>query len=232
VRRSQDTEQEQAGTAQQQLLVLYGGAIKRYLVASLRDADLAEDLFQEFALKFVQGGFQGVDPAKGRFRSYVKTVLYRMVAMHYRKKSVRKEHALPEDSLSGSEHATHTADEDEKFLISWRDDLLAKTWQALEEHEQTSGAPYNTVLRMRVSDPTLSSEELAQRLTDELDKPFKAGAARVTLHRAREKFAHLMIDVIANSLEDPTREKIESELVELRLIDYCRDALDSIAAQS
>jgi hypothetical protein len=38
-----------------------------------------------------------------------------------------------------------------------------------------------------------------------------------------------MLEIVASSLDVPTREAIESELIELRLIDYCRAALEHFA---
>ena len=57
-------------------------------------------------------------------------------------------------------------------------------------------------------------------------RPFTAAGVRQTLHRAREKFAGLLLDEITHSLEDPTTEQLEQELVELGLLDYCRPALE------
>lgn len=230
VRRAHDAEDEMSLTAQQQLLDIYGGAIKRYLVASLRDADLADELFQEFALKFVKGDFRNVDPAKGKFRFFVKTVVYNLMNQHHRKKAVRKERPLVVGQADQGTVDTDVNHEDGLFLTSWRDDLLEQTWEAMAEHETKTGVPYNSVLRLRVSQPTLSSEEFAERLSAELGKPISSGTARVNLHRAREKFANVLIGVISGSLEDPSRETIEAELIDLGLIDYCREALDSYQA--
>ena len=227
VRRAHDDD-ENSRDAQRQLLERYGGAIRRYLLAAVRNSDLADELFQEFAVKFINGEFQTVDPSKGRFRSFVKTVLYRLVALHYRKKKSKKEQSLADDLASAEPTQFDASEEDELFLVSWRDDVLARVWQALASHEQQTGVPYNTVLRIRVSDPTLSSEALAKRMEEALGKPTTPGSARVTVHRAREKFAHLLIEVIADSLESPDRPSIEAELIDLRLIDYCRDTLDSL----
>ena len=75
---------------EQALLERYGGAIRSYLNAALKNPDVANDLFHEFAFKFIKGDFKNADPAKGKFRSFVKTVLFRMVALHYRKLSSNK----------------------------------------------------------------------------------------------------------------------------------------------
>ena len=144
---------------------IYGNAIKRYLVAALRNQELADDLFQEFALKFVQGGFKNVDSEKGRFRSFVKTVLYRMVAHHHRKKSVRKEQAFPEDPEGHQDPVFDTAAEDQKFIQDWRDEIVDHAWTALEDHQHKSEANYFTILNTRVNEPDLSSEAFAERLS-------------------------------------------------------------------
>src|SRR5690242_1885050 len=72
--------------AQQKLLERYGGAIRRYLLASVRNEDAAEELFQEFALSLVQGKLGGVDPARGRFRDFVKGVLSHLVAKYHKRR--------------------------------------------------------------------------------------------------------------------------------------------------
>ena len=56
--------------AQEVLMQRYGPAIKQYLLASLQDAEHAEEVFQEFALKFIKGDLKHVCPEKGKFRAY------------------------------------------------------------------------------------------------------------------------------------------------------------------
>lgn len=225
VRRAHQSEVTAASAAQQQLLELYGGAIRRYLIASLRDQDLADELFQEFALKFVNGSFRHADPDKGRFRAFVKTVLYRMIADHFRKKASRKEQSLPEELSGATDPGGTVPGEDERFLVSWREQILDRTWQALADHESRTGVPYHRVLRLRVSEPGISSERLAGRIAEMLGKTTSSGSARVLVHRAREKFANLLVGVVADSLSDGSDEAVEAELIELRLMVYCRDVL-------
>src|SRR5262249_8409202 len=47
-----------AAEAQRALMERYGGAVHRYLLASLRDPEAADDLAQEFALRFLRGDFR------------------------------------------------------------------------------------------------------------------------------------------------------------------------------
>jgi len=72
--------------AQEQLLERYGKAVYRYLLGAIRDSDVADELYQEFALRFVRGDLAGADPARGRFRDYLKGVLSHLVGDHYRRK--------------------------------------------------------------------------------------------------------------------------------------------------
>src|SRR5262249_10904360 len=72
--------------AQDVLLRRYGAAARRYLLGSLRDADAAEDLAQEFALRFLRGDFKGADPQRGRFRDFLKGVLSHLVAAYHRRR--------------------------------------------------------------------------------------------------------------------------------------------------
>ncbi len=225
VRRAHDAPHDSATEAQQQLLEQYGGAIRRYLLAALRDRTAADELFQEFALKFINGDFRQVTPDRGRFRSFVKTVLYRMVALHFRKKGTRKEHNI--EHLPEQEFESESPSElfEQQFLDSWREDLLNKTWEALAEYEASGGGPYHTVLKLRIENAALNTQSLAEKIGEKLGKPMSSGSGRVLVHRARQKFAHALIDIIADTLENATYEAIESELVDLQLIDYCRDAL-------
>ena len=50
------------------LIQRYQGAAYRYLLGAVRDLDKADELFQEFALRVMQGKFQRADRNRGRFR--------------------------------------------------------------------------------------------------------------------------------------------------------------------
>ncbi|MEX2308789.1 MAG: sigma factor [Pirellulales bacterium] len=214
-------------SAQQMLLDRYGGAVRRYALAALRDEDAANDVFQEFALRFVRGDFSGADPGRGRFRAFVKTVVYRLIVDQQRRQKKR----LREGPMH-SNVAEPVADEvslpgdDALFSASWRDELLARGWQQLADDEERSGKPHHTVLRYRVDHPNLRSPELAAGLSEKLGKPVNAGAVRVLLHRAREAFAELLLEEVIESLTDGSLDEAEEELIDLDLLEYCRPALD------
>jgi hypothetical protein len=212
-------------SAQQTLLDRYGGAIRRYALAALRDEDAADEVCQEFALKFVRGDFRGADPGKGRFRAFVKTIVYRLIVdFQRRQKKLDREGQM--HSNLGEPALTGGKDEDALFQASWRDELLARSWGRLAEYECTSGKPYHTVLRYRVEHPEARSPELADGLSHALGKSINAGAVRVMLHRSRDAFADLLLEEVTNSLADSSLDAAEEELIELDLLDYCKPALD------
>jgi RNA polymerase sigma-70 factor (ECF subfamily) len=214
---------EQAHLARRQLLERYGGAVQRYLRRLLGDADAANDVFQEFALCLVHGELGGADPQRGRFRNFVKGTLFHLVADH-RKRQQRWPRPLPEDAATVLADS-HDADADNLFASSWCDELLARAWASLAAETAATGQPYYEALRCRAEQPDLRSPQLAVHLGDQLGRPFTAVAIRQILHRARERFAALLLEEVAHSLDDPGAEQLEQELVELGLLEYCRPAL-------
>lgn len=211
--------------AQSRLLEVYGGAVRRYLLGALRDEAAADEVFQEFALRFVRGDFKSADPERGRFRSFVKTAVYHLIVDHQRRRK-RDQHQKPLVVEPEDVVATHLDEMEQEFVASWRDELLSRAWQALEEHQATTGKAYFTVLKCRSDHPSASSTDLAAELSAKLDRPVAPGNARVLLHRAREFFAELLLDAVRDSLVHPTRQDLEEELITLDLLTYCRAALD------
>jgi DNA-directed RNA polymerase specialized sigma24 family protein len=209
-------------TARQELLARYGGAIFRYLRGALRDTAEAEELYQEFALRFLRGDFRRAAPESGRFRDFIKTALLRLVSRHCAR---RRSGALPleidvaDTSLPPSEGA------EREFLRSWRAELLSRTWLTLARFEEESGRPFYQALRLRVEHPDRSCEEVATLLAACLRKSVKGPAYRQILHRARTMFAQLLLEEVTQSLSAPTRTEIEQELADLGLLAYCRPAL-------
>jgi RNA polymerase sigma-70 factor (ECF subfamily) len=209
--------------AQRQLLERYGGAIRRYLLAAVRDPDGADELFQTFAYRFLHGDLRGVSRERGRFRDYVKGVLYHL-AVDYHKRS--RAQPLPAEHSALAAGPPSLADSDREFLTSWRDELLAHAWAALERFERDTGQPYFTVLRYRADHPDVRSPEMAEELSSRLRKRLNSSSVRQSLHRARGKFADLLLEEVVQSLESPSSESLEQELIDLELLEYCRPALE------
>lgn len=216
---------DESRTAQQQLLERYGAAIRRYLLGALRDADAAEDLYQDFAYRFLHGDLHRVDPERGRFRDYVKGVLFHLVADYYRKRQ-RLPRSLPPEHPEPAVTCEPDAEQEQAFLANWRDELLARTWDALAAADSANGQSFHAVLRFRANHPELHSNEIAEQLSRSLGRPLTASGVRKTLERARERFADILLDEIAQALSNPTVDNLEEELIDLNLLEYCRPALE------
>jgi RNA polymerase sigma-70 factor (ECF subfamily) len=216
---------EAVTAAQEQLMQRYRRAVYRYLLGALRDPDAADELTQEFALRFLRGDCYRVDPQRGRFRDFVKGVLFHLIADYHRRKRAQPQ-PLPE---YGAEPAAPAADPNEllgqEFQNSWRDELLARAWDALDRIQQETGKPFYTVLRCRIEHPEWRSSQMAEQLSTQLNQPVTADWVRQTLHRGRDKFADLLLTEVADTLHNPTPEELQNELVDLGLLPYCQHAL-------
>ena len=222
VRLAHDTDASARKAASEALLRRYAGAVRRYLLAVVRDREAADDLAQEFALRFLRGDFRNADPGRGRFRDYVKVAVLNLVTDHHRRQKARPVPVPPEDL----NRADTSDSNDGVFRESWRDELLDRVWEALATVERETGRPLHTVLRFRAAHPKASSTEMAEKVGARLNKPVTAVGVRQTLHRAREKFAELLLDAVADTLDAPTRDRLGEELEELGLLDYCRPVLE------
>jgi DNA-directed RNA polymerase specialized sigma24 family protein len=216
----------EANAALAALVHRYGGAIHRYLLATLRDVDAADELAQEFALRFLRGDFKNAEPSKGRFRDFLKRAVYHLMVDYQRARRAQPRRI----GENGIEPASPTRDPwdtdlDRQFLASWRDQLLARGWAALDQVQARTGQPFADVLRLRVDSPDLRSAELAQRLSERRGCPVNAGWVRLNLHRARDIFVKTLIDEVKLSLGKHAIPSLEDELSELGLLDYCRSAL-------
>jgi RNA polymerase sigma factor (sigma-70 family) len=211
-------ETDESARARVRLLERYLGAVHRYLLGALRDGDDADELFQEFALRFVRGDFKRADPERGRFRDFVKSSLFYLIVNHQKRK---RPLPLPADLQARADELAPW-DADREFRDRWREELLSRAWSALAAFQEQSGKPYHAVLRLRAEQPQLSSTEMAQELGRRLGKSFTPEALRQALHRAREKFAQLLVEEVGQSLQSNDPERVEQELIDLGLFSYCR----------
>jgi RNA polymerase sigma-70 factor (ECF subfamily) len=210
----------QVSPAVSELMGRYSGAVHRYFLKAVKNPAEAEELDQEFALRFLRGDFRRSDPKRGRFRDYVKRAVQNLITDHYRrKKSSRARNApMVEPAIEDPRLAAF----DQEFVASWRNDLLDRSWKALEELQETSGQPYHTVLRFRVDNPDVTSSNAAPRLSRLVGRPLSPGAVRQAVQRSREKFVDFLLAEVLRSMDRPSQEELEEELGELSLLEYCR----------
>jgi RNA polymerase sigma-70 factor (ECF subfamily) len=215
----------EAGTpAMRELVLRYYGAVYRYLLGALRDPAAAEELTQDFAVRFLRGDFKRADPGRGRFRDFLKTALRNLALDHWRKRAAAPGRLDSSAPVAGEPPPT-ADDLDRAFLDKWREELLRRAWEGLAKVEDEAGKPYHTLLRYKAARPRLRSAELAEYLGTRLGRPVTVAALRQLLHRAREQFAELLVQEVAWSLQTADPERLAQELIDLDLLDYCRSAL-------
>jgi len=208
------------------LIQRYQGAVYRYLLGATRDPDVADELFQEFALRFIQGAFHGVDRNRGRFRDYLRTVLIHLVCDH-QKRQRNRPRPLDLDVSTPAVQPEQASEAEEQFRTSWRDELLARAWTSLAQAERAGGPPNYTLLRFRADRTNATTAEMAAYLTGQVrpEQPFTETGVRKMLQRARAQFAEALLDDVAHSLGYPAPDALEQELIDLDLLPFCRDAL-------
>ena len=214
---------EQMNDALRIMMLRYEGAVHRYFLKAVGDPEAVRELDQEFALRFLKGKFLKYDPKLGRFRDYVKRAVRNLMMDHHRQKG--KTRRLGHRLRSGGRRRPGRFEIDEQIIAAWRDELLDRAWNALEALEKRTGQPHHTILKCRARNPDLTSDELAQELAPILGRPLSGGALRNRLQHAREKWVGLLVDEVKASLRTPSREEVEEELAELRLLRYCKPVM-------
>ena len=194
VRQAHADDSEKISAARARLIDRCSDAIQRYLVGCLRTRGAVDKVCQKLALRFVRGSFFSVSANKGRCRGYIRTVIYYLVAdFGRRKKKYAATASAHESMLAGTAH--QSLELDEQFQTSGRDSLLGQGWETLRKCEKETGKAWYTVLKSRSENPQLRSPELAELVSDLLGKEVSSGNMRVLVHRARERFAEILIDL-------------------------------------
>ena len=208
------------------LIERYQGAAYRYLTAATGDPDVAAELFQEFAVRFLRGDFRRASPDRGRFRDYLRAALINL-ARRRPGIGARRPHA---DGVDPDQLPAAEPDEpaDEAFLAHWRESLLDCAWKGLQAAELAGGPPYHTALRARADRPDEPSGDLAAWLTDRMKpaEPFTDAGVRKLLQRGREMLTDLLVAEVAASVPTRDKERVAQELIDLGFYGYCKKALE------
>lgn len=215
----------EARLAQERIVRRYGPAVLRYLFVLARDVEAASELFQQFAKGLIEGRMRRADPARGKFRNYLKTTLVNLVHDHRRRLMKDPLHymaTVPEPAA----HATPiTYDSDREFLDIWRNDLLKAAFDELLSIEQRTKRPHYTVLDLRLRFADARTEQLAQMYTEQTGRPVAADRMRKLLFEARKAFSDVLLGIVEQTLDQPGLHEVEEELIELGLLGYCKDAI-------
>jgi RNA polymerase sigma factor (sigma-70 family) len=182
----------------------------------------AEDATQSFMTELVQGSFiEKADPARGRFRSYLLTAWKRhLIDMDRTQRRQKRGGDVSMTSiycergesewLARASVQTQQADPDQFFVEEWATNLVREALTRLEREYGTSqrGAIFQSLkgfLTVPIEQKTY--EAVAK------ENGLSAGAAKVALHRLRQRFAQTLREVVQETVDDP--EDVQSELDEL-----------------
>lgn len=208
-------------TDQLQFALRYAQAIHAYLRALIKNPYDAEDVAQAFLLQVLHRPFRAEQIRSGRFRDYLKGALRLTAITHFRKAS-RLPPVVDPDVFS----AASFAEADVEWNTEWRNSLLQRCWEGLEQQERTSpeGLAY-TVLRMATDHPEENSAQLAQRVSTASGRTMQPDAFRKQLSRARRHFARILLDALRHTLHNPSADDVLEELQVTGLLPYVRDFL-------
>lgn len=177
----------------------------------------AEDATQDFMGRILSGKLlENADPAKGKFRTYLLTAWKRFLIDQYRHQQTQK-HGGHERvvNLSGAETewtgvATRAVDADHAFMLSWAQGLLAQTReQLLSEYLASDKGDLAFALLPYLSQPLeqAQAEQLGQRCS------LTVGAAKVALHRFRQRYGHVLRSLVAETVDGEA--DVDSEIEDL-----------------
>ena len=172
--------------------------------------------------RILKGDFAGADPDRGRFRDLLKVAVRNMVRNHWDKQNRRR----PVDLDVGDAEKGAEDPEQDPWLEGWRNNLLSIAWSKMEEYQSANPTSIAyTVLRLRAEHPGDDSKQLAEKLSEAVGRTIKPDTTRQQLRRARLRFAEMLVEEIADGLDQPDQTRVQEELISLGLYEHIKDAL-------
>ena len=200
-----------------QFVMRYGPAVQKYLAAILRDADAAEETWQELMANLLRRGGPGTWPGQGRFRDYLRTAARNAAMSQLRAKTRRPAASLPDDVAGPAERGLEN---------DWQKLLLDKVWRELDAAERRgSGNFVHTALRVYTESPELESPEQAALVSERIGRAVTAEAFRQQVRRGKKLMAERILTEVAGTIAHATAADVEAELTELGLMKFVADYL-------
>lgn len=178
------------------------------------DAETARDYAHSFFTHLLQRGFSGLDPDRGRFRSYLLGAVKYFVGdlldhARRKKRGGGVEHEVIDQSVEDSpalmigDPATVPAPK--VFDREWAVTVMNRAVAALAaEHAGERAQQFEALRPWLMGDATASHAQTAQALG------MNEGAVKVAVHRLRKRFRELLRQEIAHTLTDEA--DVEDEL--------------------
>jgi RNA polymerase sigma factor (sigma-70 family) len=202
----------EAKAALSDLCAAYYAPVFAFIRRSAPDEDAARDLTQEFFARLLAGkGFAGVDPERGRFRSYLLGAVKHFLAdAHDRLRRLKRGSGQPLESIeSGTDTQSglqmpdaNALSPDREFDRKWALTLLDRALDALAaEHTAADNAQLFNTLKPWLTGDTenLSQLDAARQLG------LNEGAVKVAIHRLRRRFCDVIKTEVARTLSDPAQ---------------------------
>ena len=106
------------------------------------------------------------------------------------------------------------------WIANWRGELLSRVWRELErdEHHELS-RPLYSILKTATAHPRETAEMLAVRINTQSDLAVDPATIQTLIAPARKRFAELVLQEVAHTLEDRTEAAIRAELHSVGLAD-------------
>ena len=203
------------------LLRRYLGPIYAYVRRAGNPRDLAADLTQEFVSQIIlqRGLLDRADPARGRFRIFLKSALSNFLVDQHRRGTTRRHSpaapplgGLPLDQVEPSERDDPGA----AFDRQWATTVLSSALSRLEADCESCGQQVHwAAFSAAVLEPALrhtsapALDGLARRLS--IADPAQVSSM---LQTVRRKFRRILREVVEETLADPGL--TQDELVNLR----------------
>jgi RNA polymerase sigma-70 factor (ECF subfamily) len=211
---------EESRAALAELCEAYYAPVFAFILREVRNDDTARDLTQEFFARLLKkDGFAHVNPARGRFRSYLLAAVKHFLSdMRDRDAAAKRNPGQPLQSLHHDTTST-TAEiqipdpqataPDLEFDRKWAMILLDRALtQLAEEHKAENKSELFEALKPWLTgDSDQYSQAEAARALDMNESTFK-----VTIHRLRRHFRDLVKTQIAATLPEPDLALVADEM--------------------
>lgn len=218
-------ETAESRAALSELCDAYYQPVLRFLQREGRDEDTARELAQEFFAEVLAGGaFDGADPARGRFRSYLLGALkHFLFDERKRERRLKRGGGRIVESLDASNpcdadgSASQIADDSARspealFDREWALAVVNRGIGTVEKEFVLGGkeAQFCVLKPWLMGDsPSMSQADAARGLG------ISEGAVKVMIHRVRKRFREAVRADIAQTLREPAPALVDEELQHL-----------------
>ncbi len=223
IQAARDPDHPHRVAAVNRLIETYWRCVFHYLRARGHAFQKAEDLTQAFFLRFLERGWLGrVDPARGRFRNYLRTLLKGFVCDQTVRASLQVQFERSFVSIASliqdSDRTYEPADQEtgeEAFDKQWKDSVLATVRRSLQLYYEGTGKVEDR-LRFQIFAAYHFAERASEQPTQEqLAERF--GVTREQVRYALEEVGKRYKRFLRQEIRDQvgSEEEIDQELAAL-----------------